>query len=180
MLFGVDITEQPDTPFETAKSETAAEDAGTAPSPFPAAQPMPRKCPQADCGQLNPSDADRCVYCNRPMEDAQPGAALRARIRWPWNEETEVGERLLVGRDAPTPPNLAARLEREYSNVSRRHAELLVDQDSLWIVDLGSTNGTFVNETRLTPNQRLRLVNGARLRFAADLTALVFVRDERP
>lgn len=41
-------------------------------------------------------------------------------------------------------------------------------------------NGTFVNETQLAPNQRVRLAHGARLRFAANLTALVSIRNDRP
>lgn len=167
MLIGVDLSDQAP---EQAPQPAAA--------PRPTAA-TPRKCPHADCGQLNPPDAPRCAYCNRLLgeePEARP-ARIRAALRWPWNEELEIVERLLVGREPPAPPALAARLEREFSNVSRRHAELLLADGSLWIVDLGSSNGTFVNDTRLASNQRVRLVNGARLRFAASLTATVSMRD---
>ncbi|MFH1603988.1 MAG: FHA domain-containing protein [Pseudomonadota bacterium] len=190
MLIGVDITEQADAsvaPIAGASADATRETAATIPDTTAATasasvQPVPRRCPHADCGQLNPPGAERCVYCNRLMEDAQASdpPALRARIRWPWAEETQISDRLMIGREAPAPPALAARLEREFSNVSRRHTELVIDRDSLWIVDLGSANGTFVNDTRLTPNQRVRLANGARLRFAANLTVLVSIRDDRP
>ena len=186
MLIGVDITEQPDAPAASpASAATTPESAAAPPACATAgtgAQSLPQKCPHADCGQLNPPGSERCVYCNRRMDLAPAGAAalLHARINWPWVEETEIEERLIIGREAPAPVAIAARLEREFPNVSRRHAELLIDGDSLWIVDLGSANGTFVNETRLVPNQRVRLANGARLRFAANLTALVSIRNERP
>jgi len=37
--------------------------------------------------------------------------------------------------------------------VSRKHAEIYFEGGRYWVKDLGSTNGTFLNETRLEPNQ---------------------------
>lgn len=168
MLIGVDLS-------ETAPPVRTDVPQAPAVPPAAAVSAAVRKCPHADCGQLNPPDAQRCVYCNRPLEERTPASAaqVRAALRWPWNEELEIAGKLVVGREPPAPAALAARLEREYPNVSRRHAELLLVEGALWIIDLGSSNGTFVNDTRLAPNQRVRLVNGARVRFAAKLTAVV-------
>jgi hypothetical protein len=47
--------------------------------------------------------------------------------------------------------------------VSRRHAAMRVDGDSVAIEDLGSTNGTFVNDTRITGVCALR--DGDTVRF---------------
>jgi hypothetical protein len=165
MLIGVDLTEKGDVPATTVTEQPAA-----------AAQSVPRKCPHPDCGQLNAADTRRCVYCDRPMEiEATACAPVRAVVRWPWMEELPIDGCLVVGREPPTPATLASRLEREYSNISRRHAELRIADGAVWIVDLGSTNGTFVNDTRLAPNQPVRLVNGARVRFAATLVAQVTI-----
>ena len=172
MLIGVDLSEQAPEP---APAQASAQAPPPAAAPQPAAATL-RKCPHADCGQLNSPDGERCAYCNRLLAQETP-AQIRAALRWPWNEELEIAGRLLVGREPPAPPALAARLEREYSNVSRRHAELLLADGALWIVDLSSSNGTFVNDIRLAPQQRVRLVNGARLRFAASLTAVVAIGD---
>jgi hypothetical protein len=162
----------------------AREPGAAAPAPFPASETPPggpRRCPHADCAQLNPPGAERCLYCNRPFGQAQaPSEPLRASIRWPWTEETEIRDCLLVGREAPAPAALAARLERDYGNVSRRHAELRVSDGALWLVDLGSRNGTFVDEARLAPHQPVRLANGATLRFAADLQACIAIRHGKP
>ncbi|MBS1117991.1 MAG: diguanylate cyclase [Deltaproteobacteria bacterium] len=50
------------------------------------------------------------------------------------------------------------------SSVSRNHARLYVDDEgSWWVVDLGSTNGTFVNEARLARAQQL--VDSDQVRF---------------
>lgn len=177
MLIGVDLSEQaPAQAPEQAPLPAAAPRPTAAPRPAAA---MPRKCPHADCGQLNSPDAERCVYCNRPLEEetTAPPAQIRAALRWPWNEELEISGRLLIGREPPVPAALAARIEHEYSNVSRQHAELLLADGALWIADLGSSNGTFVNDIRLAPRQRVRLFNGARLRFAANLTAVVAIGD---
>jgi len=46
----------------------------------------------------------------------------------------------LVGRD----PGLDITVQEE--SVSRRHAELIYDGNSLQVMDLGSTNGTFIND----------------------------------
>jgi hypothetical protein len=167
MLIGVDLTE---------KGDTGATFTDVPVPPAAAAAAVPLRCPHADCGQLNAANAERCVYCDRPMELPAPAApALRAAIRWPWTEEVVIDGCLVVGREPPAPAALASRLAREYGNVSRRHAELRVADGALWIVDLGSVNGTFVNETRIAPNQPVRLVNGAKLRFAANLVAQVAI-----
>jgi pSer/pThr/pTyr-binding forkhead associated (FHA) protein len=44
--------------------------------------------------------------------------------------------------------------------VSGRHADLICDSAGCGITDVGSTNGTTVNGTKLTPNERQPLVDG--------------------
>jgi hypothetical protein len=56
-------------------------------------------------------------------------------------------------------------------NVSRRHAELLQEGATYWIVDLGSTNGTAVNGKRI---ERERLRDGDRITLGS--TEIVFGR----
>lgn len=59
-------------------------------------------------------------------------------------------------------------------NVSRRHAEVRLEDGEHWLVDLGSTNGTSVNGTRVS---RAKLENGDRIELGS--TVLVFERSER-
>src|SRR5579871_4939615 len=56
--------------------------------------------------------------------------------------------------------------------VSRHHAELRVEDDQVVLVDLGSTNGTFVNSE---PVRRVALTDGTRVTLGR--TTLVFRRD---
>jgi two-component system, cell cycle response regulator len=63
----------------------------------------------------------------------------------------------VVGRDTE------ADLVISRSSVSRQHSQLtLDDQEDWWVADLGSTNGTFVNEERIS---KKRLVDGDQIRF---------------
>src|SRR5689334_5617446 len=63
----------------------------------------------------------------------------------------------LVGRD------VSCSLRLSDDSVSRRHAAIEVEGDNHFVVDLKSTNGTFVNERRVT--EREVLMNGDRVRF---------------
>jgi len=68
-----------------------------------------------------------------------------------------VQQKYIVGRDTD------ADLVISRSAVSRHHAELSRESDERWwAIDLGSTNGTFVNEQRV---QRQPIVDGDQVRF---------------
>lgn len=57
--------------------------------------------------------------------------------------------------------------------VSRLHAEILVEESSYYIIDLGSSNGTYINNIRLEPKKRhplnlgdqIDLTNGSKVTF---------------
>jgi hypothetical protein len=51
------------------------------------------------------------------------------------------------------------------NGVSRRHAEIRTSDEGVVLIDLGSTNGTRVNERRLHPERPHLLSNGDELRF---------------
>ena len=57
-------------------------------------------------------------------------------------------------------------VELRSTTVSRRHARISFDDDP-WIEDLGSKNGTFVGDRRVT--SRVRLSDGDRVRFGSFL-----------
>jgi hypothetical protein len=70
------------------------------------------------------------------------------------------GPRVRIGRSRDNDLLLP---EEESPPTSGHHAELVRLKGGWWIADLESTNGTFVNDTRLTPGKRERLRNGDRL-----------------
>ena len=67
-----------------------------------------------------------------------------------------------IGRsdENPVDIDLDDQEPQERSWVSRQHAVITFANDELIIEDLNSANGTFVNRTRLTPNQKCTLKSG--------------------
>ncbi len=61
-----------------------------------------------------------------------------------------------------TYPDIEVELD---DGVSRRHAEVRQEGDNIYLVDLGSTNGTILNGEMLTANQPARLMRGDRIRI---------------
>lgn len=70
-----------------------------------------------------------------------------------------------IGR---APENAIALTEDEFA--SGRHARVEAQRDGVWILDLGSTNGTWINGERMDGRHRLRAgdvvrIGGTELRF---------------
>jgi Protein of unknown function (DUF3662)/FHA domain len=66
----------------------------------------------------------------------------------------------------------ACEISLNDANASRQHAQLVKREDGWWIVDLDSTNGTFVNgslvkERRLVPGDRIQ-IGSSKLEFATE------------
>lgn len=58
--------------------------------------------------------------------------------------------------------------------VSREHARLERRDGNLYVIDLGSTNGTFVRSERLTPNEPLQLRHGDEVIFGRLAVQVMF------
>lgn len=89
-----------------------------------------------------------------------------------WNEKTGAviaiplrPAGLVIGRG----PQCDVRLEGD--EVSRRHSQVLVERRGVFIADIGSTNGTWVNDRRVRKAARLR--DGDTIRIGE--TEMVFV-----
>lgn len=97
----------------------------------------------------------------------QPGAPLRLRIvKGPQEgEELELTGPAVIGRSSTN----AGVVIRD-SEASRRHASVIPEGDSLNVEDLGSTNGTYVNEERI--EGRRSIVVGDQLRIGRTVLEL--------
>jgi hypothetical protein len=90
-------------------------------------------------------------------------APLQAVIEWPWGTTTELTQRVTVGREVGF-SQFAPELE-PYLHVSRRHAELMPCPEGVWLRDLRSRNGTFVNGDEIPKGQAYLVDTDARIRF---------------
>lgn len=120
-------------------------------------------CPNPTCSQPNPSSETRCRYCNTSLSNASIRRV--GLLIWPWGESQLTGA-LVVGRDPELSP-LAAKLT-PYGSVSGRHAEIRIIDDDALLRDLGSTNGTYVNNNSEPINQGewVSLRDGDSIHFA--------------
>lgn len=76
-------------------------------------------------------------------------------------------ERLTIGRGGKG-INLDVNLSERYGwmlGVSREHAEIIYESGQYYLADLDSTNGTFLNSTRLRPQERYPLESADQIRM---------------
>ncbi|MES2525825.1 MAG: FHA domain-containing protein [Bdellovibrionota bacterium] len=62
-------------------------------------------------------------------------------------------------------------------NISRKHVQILCEGDNFFVVDQGSTNGTFINEERLVPGRRTEFTSFFPVRLG-DLVLITLLSDE--
>ena len=103
-----------------------------------------------------------------PQRDIAP---LQAVIEWPWGATTELAERINIGREVGF-SHFAPELE-PYLHVSRRHADMTPCPEGVWVRDLRSRNGTFVNGEELPKGQAYLVDTDARIRFGPYCVALL-------
>lgn len=94
----------------------------------------------------------------------------RQRLRLPTQPELVFGRS--DTRSGVLPDVDLASLGGREGGVSRLHARLTRDGKSLFLEDMGSMNGTFINERPLPPHQRVPLRLGDRVRLG--LLRLIF------
>lgn len=130
-----------------------------------------RAVPQKKLVILRPKDiiriADTELQVIDPKQDSQPiptlprqepttGWALKANHAALAHRVFPVRAKTLVGRSKECDLSLAA------AHLSRRHAELSIRDGLMYVRDLGSANGTYVNGQRVT---EARVKRGDELRF---------------
>jgi hypothetical protein len=92
-------------------------------------------------------------------------------------------EQLVMGRIDPKTGELPEINLSDYDaldkGVSRRHASIVRKDGSLYLLDLGSPNGTFLNGQKLVPNQARILRDGDDIRMGHLVVRITFERAER-
>lgn len=130
---------------------------GSAPSLNATQTIKPVQCPV--CKTSNPPGVMFCVECGLIFDRALPDDAFAApRVQLPCL--VDEGGRLLQLRVGPNVLGRQGDLSFEDARVSRRHAEILLNPPGATVVDLGSTNGTTLNDVALQAHQAAPLAHG--------------------
>lgn len=125
----------------------------------------PRRCLWEDCQARLTQGAESCPYCERAVEPQDDGAVLQIVVGGAEAELPE-GETVVIGRDS-SPLGEALR---SLDHISRRHLRIEHGEDGVWITDMGSSNGSYVEGRRLEPWQREHVEPGSSLRLASNVT----------
>lgn len=73
-----------------------------------------------------------------------------------------------TGRDDRYPLDMDLTVYGAFDRgISRRHARLHIENKQLWVTDLGSTNGTFINDQRLEPHVPIPITLNDDLRLSS-------------
>lgn len=136
---------------------------GTAPSLNATQTIKPVQCPV--CKTFNPAGMICCVECGLIFEMSLDGDAFGApAVQLPVLVDQS-------GREYPIRPgqNVVGRegdIQLGEPKASRRHAMITLDGDNLTLEDLGSTNGTSLNGTKLSQGSPQPLKAGDSVQFA--------------
>jgi len=167
---GKDIEFERDTPIKGAKPQTdEGGDEKSEDTPADENHSTGTDCPVCDASGTVINS--RCSNCQSSFS---AGFALE------WDDKrlsvTAVSREmpLFIGRVPPVETGLAQHIESNYQAVSRMHAELYINQDgSLVIRDMGSQNGTKVNNERIAKFKPEQLKMGDLVSFSTTLSATV-------
>lgn len=86
-------------------------------------------------------------------------------MAWKLEAADDQAQSVIVDRDMLVGRHQDADVLLQAADVSRRHAGLLLKDNALWVQDLNSSNGTFVNDVRIAVETEVQ--NGDSLRFAS-------------
>lgn len=128
-----------------------------------------------DCGHRNPVAASYCEQCGESLEGLMIMSAEELSGREALQETPQLGQRvMLFSHDSQLRLNICGRVVLGANNegaayfynrgyVGGCHAAITAEQDGVYLEDLNSKNGTFVNGSKILPGQRVRLENGTEI-----------------
>ncbi|CAN5568707.1 hypothetical protein BH11ARM2_BH11ARM2_13980 [soil metagenome] len=123
----------------------------------------PTQCPV--CKTFNPAGVMFCTDCGLIFDRALPADAFGApAVQLPILVDSN-------GREHPIRPGQSSvgregDVQVNDGRASRQHAQLVYENGTVTVEDLGSTNGTKVDGQPLAPGQRVTLKSGSKVSFA--------------
>jgi len=133
---------------------------GTAPTVNATVTIKPVQCPV--CKEFNPPGVKFCIECGLVFDRALPDDAFGApAVQLPVLVDSSGREYVI--REGPNRLGRTGDVPVEDPRVSRQHAQLEKDGQRFLVQDLGSTNGTFIEGSRLANGEVRELLPGQTL-----------------
>ena len=125
------------------------------------------------CGAENLPNTLFCEECGGPLTTSGEAVLRLTSLTEGWEMEISMGDEVIIGRFDPESgfkPHLdLGDYKGVEKGVSRRHARIFCKDGKCYVEDLGSTNGTFINNRRLNPFVPEPLRNGDELRLGGEV-----------
>jgi len=135
-----------------------------------------------ECGQLLMDDLD----ATRPLNPPSNRQTIHTLVFQIGDDQLSISlkmaERLILGRQSnhmtDSPDLDLARFKAAEHGISRIHATLECNEVGVYLMDLGSRNGTFVNGQALAAFSPCYLAHGDQLRFGKLTVTLALITEE--
>ncbi|HZE37858.1 MAG TPA: FHA domain-containing protein [Stackebrandtia sp.] len=144
----------------------------------PEPPPPPPEAPAPPRQWTVVASADRVFFDRMRSHDGPDATNLRFPAVYPPRTFTLDAEQVFIGRRSRSrgiDPDIDLSAAPEDSGVSHAHAALISTPEGLSVVDVGSSNGTYVNgaDEPITPNAPVPLKDGDRVQLGAWTTLTV-------
>jgi pSer/pThr/pTyr-binding forkhead associated (FHA) protein len=140
------------------------------------------------CGEENIGEAKFCDVCGKAFEEApkkyptinvKASPAILLSVTTGKTFELQPDEEMLIGRGDPSrglePQVLLDDAAAMEDGVSRLHAKIICAGNEYFILDLNSTNSTYLNKRKLIPQEHNKLGDGDEIQLGRYLMRLRFV-----
>jgi len=129
------------------------------------------------CGAENIPNTLFCEECGSPLSEARKLTLHLASLSEGWELEVPLEDEVIIGRydpDSHFKPHVdLSDYGGVEKGVSRRHVRIIHRDGKCYAEDLGSTNGTFINNRRLTPFIPEPLRSGDELRLGGEVLKIL-------
>jgi hypothetical protein len=159
------------------------------------------KC--SECGHENPANVIICEKCGEDIYDLLLGEAATKKLERTATRELKLSEppssrpvllyigkaaqplsidrlnNLIIGRVDPGDDSQAVdidltKFQAQEMGISRNHARLNARLDPPVLIDLNSSNGTFLNGQQMTPDEPYKLESGDEIRLGQLITRIYY------
>lgn len=137
-------------------------------------------CPS--CGTKNPEDEILCKKCMADLTSVE--IVYDAQQEAQEDDKTVVSAKVLVlmgenfsivvkSGDVVGRQGIGREYLKSFQTVSRQHAKFYTEGNKWFIEDIGSTNGTFLNNNPLQPGQKREIKEGDIIKLSSQVSLRV-------